>query len=49
MTYIRPHERIMLFLVADGEFALRFLVICGEFLQLLDWSARQDGHGESGV
>jgi hypothetical protein len=31
-TYIDPHEDVMLLLIANGELALRLLVVLGEML-----------------
>ena len=48
-SYLRPHEHIVLLLVADGELALRLGVVLRKGRQGLDRLAREDRHAKLGV
>ncbi len=48
-SYLRPHEHIVLLLVADGELALRLGVVLRKGRQGLDRLAREDRYAKLGV
>jgi hypothetical protein len=49
VPYLGPHEDVVLLLVANGELALRLLIVLGERREGLDGLARENRDAELGV